>query len=69
MELKQLISNTQEELDNPSINRQRKRHLTSFLEELLLYQERHPNVTIAPTALELYCDSNPNASECKIYDD
>ena len=69
MELTELINNTQEELDNPSINRQRKRHLTSLLEELLLYKERHPNITIAPTALELYCDINPDASECKIYDD
>jgi len=69
MELTELINNTQEELDNPSINRQRKRHLTSLLEELLSYQERHPNITIAPTALELYCDNNPDALECKIYDD
>jgi hypothetical protein len=69
MEIQELVQKIYEELDNPSINKQRKRHLTSYLEELLTYQENHPDLLDVPTALELYCDSNPDASECKIYDD
>jgi hypothetical protein len=69
MELQKLINEIYEELENPSINRQRSRHLNSYLEELLNYQKNHPEELNVPTSLELYCDSNPDASECKIYDD
>jgi len=69
MELQKLINEIYEELGNPSINRQRNRHLNSYLEELLSYQKNHPEAIDVPTALELYCDEHPDASECKIYDD
>jgi hypothetical protein len=46
-----------------------RRHIEGELEELKSYQERHPEDTHDPTPLELYCDTNPNAPECKIFED
>jgi len=69
MEIRNLISNICNELEDPSSNKQRKRYLEGYLKELLKYNENHPDEVKAPSALELYCDSNPDAPECKIYDD
>jgi hypothetical protein len=69
MDLKQFIHNINDELGNSSLNKQRKRYLESHLEELLEYQKNNPNNTLIPNALELFCDLNPNALECRIYDD
>lgn len=69
MELKELINNINEELSYPSLGLQRKRYLIGYLEELLLYQKNNPEKTKIPTNLELFCDSNPDALECRIYDD
>lgn len=56
------------ELDSGLINKQRKRHLIHELDQLRNYQVNHPDVDeIAPTSLELYCDQNPEAVECKIF--
>jgi hypothetical protein len=54
-------------LDDPTISS--RRHLESELESLQRYHERHPNDTHDPTALELFCDEYPDASECRIYED
>ena len=39
------------------------------LKDLEEYKERHPEDSHDPTPLELYCDANPNALECRVYDD
>lgn len=57
------------ELEDPTISSQRRRHVECELEDLEKYHERHPEDHHDPTSLELYCDSNPEASECKIYED
>jgi hypothetical protein len=69
MELKDYISKIYEELENPSTNRQRKRYLEGYYEELIKYQLHNPESKNIPSSLELYCDLNPEAPECKIYDD
>jgi len=56
-------------LNDPTISPQQRRHIEGELEELEQYHENHPNDHHDPTPLELYCDSHPDASECKIYDD
>ena len=69
MQLRELITDICEELESPSINRQRSRYLNNYLSELLEYQKNHPEETAVPTHLELYCDLNPSAPECRIFDD
>lgn len=56
-------------LDDPTISSQSRRHIEDELESLERYHARHPEDTHDPTVLELYCDENPHASECKIYED
>lgn len=63
------IEADKEELANPQLSPQRRRHIEGELEELEAYAERHPEDHHDPTPLELYCDSNPSALECKVYDD
>jgi hypothetical protein len=67
--LQQHINNDKDELDSPNTNSQRRRHLEDELDALKKYQERHPDDEHDPTPLELYCDGNPDALECRIYDD
>jgi hypothetical protein len=67
--LQQHINNDREELDNPNTSSQRRRHLEDELDSLEQYQVNHPDEDKDPTPLELYCDLNPSALECKIYDD
>jgi hypothetical protein len=69
MELQELIDTVCEELENSSLNTQRIRYLKSYLEDLLKYQKHNPDTVDIPTALELFCDLNPDALECRIYDD
>jgi hypothetical protein len=56
-------------LDDPTISPQTRRHIESELTDLEAYKERHPNETHDPNPLELYCDANPDADECRIYED
>jgi hypothetical protein len=69
MELQELINDICEELENSSLNSQRKRYLQNYLQEILEYQKNNPYNKEIPNALELFCDLNPNALECRIYDD
>ena len=69
MELQELINDICEELEKSSLNKQRKRYLNAYLEELLEYQKNHPDVIGIPSSLEIFCDLNPNALECRIYND
>ncbi|ABI46835.1 CP12 domain, putative [Synechococcus sp. CC9311] len=45
------------------------RHLTEELHSLEEYKEHNPGDKHDPTSLELYCDANPEAEECRVYDD
>jgi hypothetical protein len=67
--LQQHINDDKNELDNPNTSSQRRRHLEDELGSLQNYQTNHPNDDHDPTALELYCDENPEALECRIYED
>jgi hypothetical protein len=67
--LQQHINDDRDELDNPDTNSQRRRHLECELDALEQYQINHPDENYDPTPLELYCDTHPNALECRIYGD
>ena len=69
MELQTLISTVSKELEDSSINGQRKRYLEIYLNDLLEYQKSNPNLNIAPSQFSLYCFLNPDSLECRIYDD
>ncbi len=45
------------------------RHLEEELEGLKEYKEHHPGDNHDPSSLEVYCDLNPDALECRVYDD
>jgi hypothetical protein len=45
------------------------RHLTDELKSLEEYKEHHPGDSHDPTSLELHCEANPDAEECRVYDD
>jgi hypothetical protein len=64
----QHINNVRDELDNLNINGQSRRHLENELDSLKKYQANHPDTDYNPTPLELYCDSHPDALECRIYE-
>lgn len=55
-------------LDDPMSSSQSRRHAEEELEALERWVERHPDDEHDPSALELYCDDNPEALECKMYD-
>jgi hypothetical protein len=61
-------------LSNPTTSPQQRRHIEGELEELETYVSNHKEEIAAgdhhdPSALELFCDSNPSEPECLIYDD
>ena len=64
----QHINNVRDELDNLNINGQGRRHLENELDSLKKYKANHPDTDYNPTPLELYCDSHPDALECRIYE-
>jgi hypothetical protein len=55
-------------LDNPTTSPQQRRHTEQELESLTQYKKTHPNDSKDPSPLELYCNENPHADECRIYD-
>jgi hypothetical protein len=68
------IEKDKEILENPTISPQQRRHIESELEELEAYAENHKADIEAgdhhdPTPLEIYCDVNPDADECRVYED
>ena len=56
-------------LFDPTTSPQQRRHIEGELKELEEYKKNHPTDHHDPTSLELYCDANPSADECRIYDD
>jgi len=72
--IEQHIQKDKEILDNPQTSPQARRHTEEELAALEAYAENHKEEIEAgdhhdPTALELYCDANPSAPECLVYDD
>lgn len=62
------IKKDTEMLDDPLVSSQSRRHVEEELEQLKRYQERHPKDQHDPSPLELFCDDNPGAKECKVFD-
>ena len=56
-------------LEDPTTGAQQRRHIQSELAELRLYQQNHPEDHHDPTPLELFCELEPDADECRIYED
>ena len=56
-------------LEDPTTSPQQRRHVEGELHDLEAYKENHPGESHDPTPLELYCDANPNALECRVYED
>ena len=61
-------------LENPTTSPQQRRHIEGELEELNVYVENHKKDIEEgdhhdPTMFEMYCDENPEADECRIYED
>lgn len=67
MTITEHISLIKTELDSTLPSKQRRRHLEDELELLLSYNHNHPDDDYDPNSLELYCDKNPDALECKIF--
>jgi len=67
--IQQHIEEDKRILDDPQTSPQARRHTEEELASLQRYAERHPEDDHDPSSLELYCDDNPDASECKIYED
>ena len=68
------IQKDREILANPTTSQKQRRHIEGELHELEVYVENHKKEIEAgdhhdPTALELYCELNPETDECRIYED
>ena len=68
------IEKDKEILQDPTTNPQMRRHVEEELRELEIYAENHKKEIEAgdhhdPTALELFCEVEPDADECRIYED
>lgn len=56
-------------LNDPMTSPQARRHTEEELEALKTYKQHHPEDLHDPTPLELYCDTHPEALECRVYDE
>lgn len=45
------------------------RKIEQQIRELEEFQQRHPEESQAPSALEVFCDLNPANIQCRVYDD
>ena len=68
------IDKDKEILDNPMTSPNQRRHIEGELHELEVYAENHKEEIQAgdhhdPTPLELFCEVEPSALECKVFDD
>ena len=68
------IQKDKEILQDPTTNPQMRRHEEEELHELEVYAKNHKKEIESgdhhdPTALELYCEMEPEADECRIYED
>ncbi len=68
------IAKDKEILDNPMTSSNQRRHIEGELHELEVYVENHKEEIEAgdhhdPSPLELFCETEPSALECKVFDD
>ena len=63
------IAKDKQILEDPTTSPQQRRHIESELGDLELYHKNHPEDHHDPTPLELFCESEPDADECRIYED
>jgi len=68
MDIHTHIEKDRQILGDPMVSSQSRRHVEEELESLERYAAAHPDDEHDPTALELYCNDNPEALECKVYD-
>jgi hypothetical protein len=68
MDINQHIQKDKKILDDPTTSPQQRRHIEAELVSLEKYHTEHPEVEKDPTPLDLYCNDNPDALECKSYD-
>lgn len=57
-----------QKLEDSLISYQSRRHFEDEVNKLEKYLENHPDDDHDPTSLELFCDSNPDALPCRIYE-
>jgi len=55
-------------VDDAMASSQSRRHAEEELGALERYQQSHPNEDRDPSPLDLYCNDNPDAAECRIYE-
>ena len=67
--IQQHINDDKDLLETSTLSPQMRRHITDELDHLEKYQAAHPDEDHDPTAFEMYCDENPEAYECRIYED
>lgn len=67
--ISQHIEDDRNELDGSNVSAQRRRHLEDEIKSLEIYKEKHPEDEHDPSSLEMFCDQNPDALECRIYED
>jgi hypothetical protein len=72
--IEQHIEKDRQILDNPLTSPNQRRHIEGELHELEVYARNHSKEIEAgdhhdPTPLELYCEMEPDADECRIYED
>ena len=65
------IAKDREELAQAEANgdQSKARHFAAELEGFETYLSHHPGEHNDPTSLEVHCDLNPEAPECRVYDD
>ena len=56
-------------LDDPLVSAQARRHTEEELGALERWVANHPEDHRDPTGLELYCNDNPDALKCRVYED
>ena len=66
--IEQHIEKDKELLQDPTLSPQMRRHTADELQHLEKFHDAHPEDHHDPTAFEMYCDENPDADECKIYE-
>jgi hypothetical protein len=67
--VKKHIEHDKKILDDPLTSPQARRHTEEELQALEKWVKNHPEDYHDPSSLELFCDSNPGAPECRVYED
>ena len=67
--IQQHINDDKDMLEDATLSPQMRCHVADELDHLEQYQANHPDEDHDPSFLEMYCDENPEADECRIYED